>query len=248
MRGGEEAPPAVGAAVILAAGSGSRLRGVLPDRPKALLELGGVTLLERSLDILRSACVPRVVLVAGHHAGAFGPFVDRRPVEVVVNPDHLGTGSMRSLYAAGDHVDGDFLLLESDLLYEPRAVTDLLRLPPGDWLLLSGPTGQGDEVYAYGGEMCLDLLTKARLPDREPVGEYVGMGRLTRSLLEAMCRRHEAVAADCPGYHYDDCLSDLCGTRTIRPHLAADLVWAEIDDAAQLQRAVERVLPALSTV
>lgn len=53
-------------AMVLAAGLGTRLRPLTDDRPKALVELGGRTLLEITLSRLRSFAV-REVIVNVHH-------------------------------------------------------------------------------------------------------------------------------------------------------------------------------------
>jgi choline kinase len=240
--------PGVATAVVLAAGSGTRLRGLHAGLPKGLLEIGGVPLVQRSLETLLDCGLRRVVLVAGFRADAYRRFLGSRfpDVEVCLNPDHHRTGSMRSLYEARNRLSGDFLLVESDLLYEPRAVTELLCRPAGDWLLLSGATGQGDEVYAHGAPGRLGLLSKARHAGLALQGEFVGISRLTPALLQAMCRHHEACSDARPRLEYDDCLSELSATRPVGLHLVEDLVWAEIDDPSQHRRAVERVLPALA--
>ena len=177
-----------------------------------------MTLIERSLRTLRACGVLQVVLVVGYRADAYRRLlaVGFPDVEVRLNPDYARTGSMRSLYAALGSVADDFLLLESDLLYESRAVTELLLAPEGDWLLLSGATGQGDEVYAYGATGRLVALSKKRRSDLEPQGEFVGISRLTPALLDAMCRRYRSCAATRPAYQYDDCLSDLSAAHHLR--------------------------------
>lgn len=70
-------------AVLLAAGSGSRLG----HRPKSLLELGGVSLIRRQLIALSGAGVDEVVVVLGHHAAAIEPSIQEFPVTIVHNPD-----------------------------------------------------------------------------------------------------------------------------------------------------------------
>ncbi|RTL46757.1 MAG: nucleotidyltransferase family protein [Burkholderiales bacterium] len=69
-------------AVVLAAGAGERIG----QRPKSLLELGGVPLIRRTLIALSGAGVDEVVVVLGHHAGLIGSAVESFPVTVVHNP------------------------------------------------------------------------------------------------------------------------------------------------------------------
>ena len=70
-------------AVLLAAGSGSRLGG----RPKALLELGGVPLIVRQLVALSGAGVDEVVVVLGHHADAIEAAIAAFPITIERNPE-----------------------------------------------------------------------------------------------------------------------------------------------------------------
>lgn len=55
-------------AMILAAGLGTRLRPLTNDRPKALVQVGGRTLLEITLARLQAAGVSEVILNAHHYA------------------------------------------------------------------------------------------------------------------------------------------------------------------------------------
>jgi choline kinase/phosphatidylglycerophosphate synthase len=80
------APPRVG--VVLAAGRSERLRGLTRNGSKALIRLGGMTLVERAVRGLLSSGVEDVVVVVGHHAG---------PVGAIVNG--LAPGRVRSVYA-----------------------------------------------------------------------------------------------------------------------------------------------------
>src|SRR6516164_5324125 len=55
-------------AMILAAGLGTRLRPLTNDRPKALVEVGGRTMLEITLERLRAFGVREVIVNVHHYA------------------------------------------------------------------------------------------------------------------------------------------------------------------------------------
>ncbi|HET6770890.1 MAG TPA: NTP transferase domain-containing protein, partial [Actinomycetota bacterium] len=57
------------AAVILAAGRSERLQAVTGGGSKALVRLGGLALVERTVRTLVAAGIERVVVVVGYHAG-----------------------------------------------------------------------------------------------------------------------------------------------------------------------------------
>ena len=62
-------------AMVLAAGLGKRLRPLTNERPKALVEVGGRTLLEITLTRLRAFGVREVIINAHHFADAIAEFL-----------------------------------------------------------------------------------------------------------------------------------------------------------------------------
>jgi len=63
--------------MILAAGLGTRLRPLTDNRPKALVEVGGRTLLEITLARLRSFGITDVIVNAHHFAGMVREYLER---------------------------------------------------------------------------------------------------------------------------------------------------------------------------
>jgi CTP:molybdopterin cytidylyltransferase MocA len=112
-------------AVVLAAGSGSRLGG----RPKCLLELGGVPLIRRTLIALSGAGVDEVVVVLGHHAERIEPAVSAFPVTVVRNPDP-DAGQVSSqrigLAALGGKLDAVLVALADQPMLNAQDITALI--------------------------------------------------------------------------------------------------------------------------
>src|ERR1700722_19038290 len=110
-------------AIILAAGMATRLRPTTDLMPKGLLEIGGKSLLARSVDLLGEAGILEVLIVTGHHAGQIEAALGARRASVAIryvhNANYAETGSMISLLAATGEMTGPALLFESDLLYHP---------------------------------------------------------------------------------------------------------------------------------
>ena len=112
-------------AVLLAAGSGSRLGG----RPKSLLELGGVPLIRRQLIALSGAGVDEVVVVLGHHAQAIEPVVQDFPVTLVHNPspeDGQASSVRIGLQALSARLDAVIIALADQPLINSQDITALI--------------------------------------------------------------------------------------------------------------------------
>ena len=112
-------------AVLLAAGSGSRLG----NRPKSLLELGGVPLIRRQLIALSGAGVDEVVVVLGHHAEAIEAAVQDFPVTIARNtdPDAGQASSVRvGLQALAGKLDAVIVALADQPLVNAQDITALI--------------------------------------------------------------------------------------------------------------------------
>ena len=115
-------------AVILAAGTASRLRPLTEHTPKCLLKIGERSLLQRSIDALMQAGVRDFVIVTGYLHEQIEQFVsehytDKINVEFIHNDVYDSTNNIYSLWLARPAVDGQqFLLLDSDLVYDPEIV------------------------------------------------------------------------------------------------------------------------------
>lgn len=239
-------------AVILAAGQGKRLRDEVRDRPKGFLRLGAQPIIEESVHRLAAAGIHDVLIVTGFAASYYDEFARQHAalVRTVHNPEFARSGSMYSLYCARELVHGDFLLLESDLIYEPRALRVLLDHPARDAILLSGPTGAGDEVYVETVDGTLRNMAKDRSrlgPD--VAGELVGISKISADLFRVMQRIAAAAFRDSLVFDYEtDCLVAAAAEHAIACPVVPDLLWGEIDDPAHLRRARELVYPRIAAL
>jgi NDP-sugar pyrophosphorylase family protein len=113
-------------AMILAAGLGTRLRPLTENRPKALVEIAGRTLLEITLAQLRSFGIRDVIINVHHFAGMILDYLEKNKnfgMNIVVSPEEVlldtGGGLKQAAYFFLEHsVDREeaFLLHNVDVL------------------------------------------------------------------------------------------------------------------------------------
>ena len=119
-------------ALMLAAGMGKRLGAYTNNQTKCMVKVGGRTLLEHAADALREAGIRRFVIVVGYEGEKLMAFAREKladfDLEFIVNEDYATTNNIYSLYMAREQLAADdTVLLESDLIYEPRLIRMLLE-------------------------------------------------------------------------------------------------------------------------
>ena len=119
-------------AIILAAGMGKRLGELTKDNTKCMVEVGGVKLIERALQILDKKNLSQIILVVGYQYENLMTFVDslslQTPVNYIVNDVYYKTNNIFSLSLAKDQMmQEDTLLLESDLIFEEKLIDMLIE-------------------------------------------------------------------------------------------------------------------------
>ena len=228
-------------AVILAAGQGMRLRSVVPDRPKGLIEIAGEALVARSMRLLDEYGVREVTIVAGYCAEQYATFrAGDDDVRLLTNPSYATTGSMASFAVAlNAGVAGDLLVLESDIIYERRALSAILAAPGDAATLVSGPTGAGDEVWVDAVDGRLRAMSKRRADLPSTVGEFVGITRLSADAAAAMraqFARFVAVHGHGRMDYETGALVAVAQRHPIAVTVVPDLQWGEIDDERHYTR------------
>jgi len=239
-------------AIILAAGEGVRLRSVVDDRPKGLIEIGGEPLVARSIRLMRRHGIDRFTIVVGFRADRYRRFAAQQPdIHLVVNEAFASTGSAASLACALDDGRDDLLIVESDIIFEPRALTAILDAPNENATVVSGVTNAGDEVWVSAPGGHVRALSKNRDTLADVVGEFVGITRVSAPAAAAMKDAFARFTA-AHGHgrmNYDtDALVDIVQQFAVTPVVIPDLCWGEIDDERQYERVMTKVWPAIESL
>jgi choline kinase len=236
-------------AVILSAGQGSRLLPLTADRPKCLLPLDGRTLIEWQIATLRRCGVGDIVVVLGFRAamveellaGLRGPEL---AIRTVFNPFFGVADNLGSCWLARHEMDGDFLIVNGDTLFEAEVLRRLLASPPAPITVTidrKASYDADDMKVQVEGTRLLDI-GKALPPDRvngESIGLLLFRGdgpRLFREAVDRAMHSHEGLT-----WWYLKVIGQLARSHQVETLSIQGLSWGEVDYPADLLRAEKLV-------
>jgi choline kinase len=235
--------------IILAAGTGARLNGTAGDRPKCLVRLGGTTLLDRQIQMLRSSGIDDIAVVVGCQAECVRRACPRG-VQFVENTRFAQTNSLYSLWLARPLLMDGFVVMNGDVLLHPQILDDLLTSRYADALLLAY---QDDGAMPFGEEEMKVKTRRGRvvdiaktLPPDEADGENVGVARFSAEgarLLASIL--DERVAAGGLRDWAPRAFADFAKVRPLHAIGTRGFPWTEIDFPEDYHRAVTEILPAI---
>jgi choline kinase len=116
--------------LILAAGLGSRLRGISESKP--LTPVGGVPLIEHVIRRAAAGGATRVLVVTGHEAERVEAFLAALQFRLALpigweRVEDWTLANGHSVLAGASALNGDYLLSMSDHLFDPEIVSRLLE-------------------------------------------------------------------------------------------------------------------------
>lgn len=262
--------PMIKTAVIMAAGKGSRFGDRTSEMPKGFIEFNGKSMIERSIENLIKSNITKIIIGTGYHREWYDRLMDKYPqIVTVFSPEYAHSNSMETLYVCREIIGKDsFILLESDIVYEPTALTSLIDDPHSDIMLASDVIKFQDQYYIAVDNEC-NLLGCSTDKDlmiskfkTEPYGELVGIHKISNKFYQSMVKNYRSMRDKhlTRGYEYEivdvatNTLNPLENKLTPNLKLNAKteripvfvlkpnhLKWYEIDDENDLKYAQEHI-------
>lgn len=239
-------------AVILAAGTGSRLEPLTNTIPKCMVPVAGVPLIDRMIARVDEAGIEDIVVVAGYlHEVLAAHLADSnlaaaRHARVVYNERFADWGNFYSLLVARDAIgNDDFIKLDGDVVLDPQLLHRLLQASGTALLALDRRDDLGEEemkvrVDASGRVVELNKRMEPALA----VGESVGVERIGAALCPALFRELAAMIETNETHEYYERAYERMIIDQGADFGCVDIdssLWCEIDNAADLEYAHEVV-------
>jgi phosphoenolpyruvate mutase len=184
----------------------------LGNPPKALIKIGGKTVLDHHINLLKKIGLKDINIIKGYQGDKF----DNKGVSYYENPNYLSKGLVQGLILAKEKMKNGFVYFNSDLLFDERLIKELLQRKEDIVLVIdssyhyhkheidkkldavvtkSGQTAKyqrlrdnNDEVIAIGKNILPDKMTH----------EFIGIAKFSQKgaekfveLVEELSQKHQ---------------------------------------------------------
>lgn len=181
-------------AVIMAAGVGSRIQGLIHDKPKCLIQAGAQSLISRSVEMLKCKGIDDISVITGYKSELVRNEMGAQ-VRYFHNPFYQVTNSIASLWLARTLLDDDLILMNADLYFEEE-VLDIALDQDEHAVMLSDSSRIEDADFRFGVDGRCIRKTGNKLSNAETDCEYVGIVRIDKSFSETFKSRLEKMVSD----------------------------------------------------
>lgn len=186
-------------AVILGAGEGTRMRPLTYTRPKVMLPVLGIPIIEHIVNSCVEARLKRVIIVTGYNEDVIRSHFDEvqhgAQIEYVTQDKQCGTAD--AINQVKDLVDERFLALNGDSLISPLTLKSLAETRQDLAVVIAAksvkePTNYG--IIDVAGDAVLKIAEK---PDR-PVSDLANLGMyvFTPMIFDAIARIPKSVRGE----------------------------------------------------
>ena len=232
--------------IILAAGAGTRLNGAAV-KPKCLVEVGGMSLLRRQIRALRKANIDDIVVVLGFAGQTIKHECDEN-VLFVENPRFAQTSSLYSLWLARHHLSDGFVVLNSDVLFHPQILKELLTSSYADALLISYQRDQntplGDEEMKVKVKEDLVIDISKEMNPLEADGENVGIVKFSPSGAKLLVQyMDDLIARGLSNAWAPRAFLEFALHHKLHAVSTRGYPWIEIDFPEDYQKAIHEIYP-----
>jgi len=235
--------------VILSAGMGTRLRPYSENKPKSMVELFGVPMLIRQLNVIENYLDKKnISAVIGYKSECLNGVVEN----LFYNPRYNETNMVYSLFCAKDFMDDDLIICYGDIIYENYVFEKLLQ-SDGDvsvvvdtgfydlWSMRSDNPVEDTESLKIDSDGNLLELGKKIYSMDEPQGQYIGLIKVSKNYINNFISFYEEKklkADDCSKFenmYMTDFIQSIIDSGVKVSAVTINKGWIEVDTVEDLE-------------
>ena len=231
-------------AVIMAAGMGTRFGKYTELIPKGFVKVNGIPMVIQSIETLISCGIERIIIGTGYHKEAYEALCEDYP-EVICchSPRYAETNCLYTLWNCRNLIgDEDFLMLDSDLIYEPKAITELIECKYPSAILTTSVKKFQDSYFVEEDKRHRFVKWSKNYGELNACGELIGIHKLSNKFFREVCCEFESDLLKNERSSYEPFFQKVSNTKCpIYILKIDDLEWYEIDDEEDLKVAEQSV-------
>ena len=237
-------------AIILAAGTGSRLWPLTNEIPKCLISIGGLPILHHQLSALEKNKITDITIVVGFMADAVRQYAEncfrRLKIEFVHNPIFENTNTLYSLALAASSLKnkGGILLINGDVVFD-LAIIGLLGATQTDKsfaAIVKRRCAEEEIKFSLAHDGSITNLNK-KIDPAVALGEAIGINKFSKKFWAALAYNLKRLQDASPNEYFEFAVEEtIRGGNKIYPcdvgkHFAVEIdFWEDLEKAERVIR------------
>ena len=241
-------------AIILAAGSGTRISKNFSALPKALIQVNNISIISRQISLFKKNGIDEIIVITSTFKEKFSTsdvtYVDDQKFE---EHDVLG-----SLMEAREHIFGDVIITYSDIIFEDLILKNILQTNYDigiavdlDWKKAYEnrklhPISEAENVLFDNSRNILEIRKNIQDSNLE-IGEFLGIVKLSNNGCKLLLKKYDEIRNDDNGRFHDaesstkayltDMIQELIDSKIEVKPIFISGKWCEIDTIEDLKSA-----------
>lgn len=235
--------------IILSAGMGTRLMPLTRDIPKPLLEINGMTLIERMINNLMKADIKEFIVIVGYNKDKVIDLATKLEkkynisIKIIENEKFDTTNTSVSTYLASKYIENnnkeDFILVNGDNIIDPRII-GMIAERENTSLIVDNFKELNEESFKL-------IIENEKYKDNENIvsgtikeigkeidtlnstGEFIGVSKVSSEDITEFNEILEELINENEQNYYDFAFKKLSKISSIDFILTDGLKWTEID-------------------
>jgi L-glutamine-phosphate cytidylyltransferase len=244
-------------AIILAAGDGTRMGRLTTELPKPLIDINGISIIERQINHLRKNSISKIIIITGTNHKKF----NISNVQYIYDQNSKSHDQLGSLMCAKNNFCDDILIIFGDIVFEESILTQILESDNDIVLAVdmnwkksyikrtNNSFDDADKVTIQNGKAIRIFKNFNESDDESNIGEFLGLMKLSKNGSTKLYKCYQKLMLSHSGTFHDaeslekakliDLLQELLEQEIEINTISITGKWCEIDTEQDLSFAEE---------
>ena len=228
-------------AVLLAAGMGTRISRYLSGKPKCTVDIGGITLIENTVQMLQSKGIKDIAIVLGYRGDVIRDILKDYDISFYENPFYDVTNSIASMWFARDFlkVEDRYIIMNGDVFLEDKLLDEIVA-ETGSPVMFADGSRKEEADYKFKYENGILRKYGKELTGDDITGEYIGLGSFDYSFISFFTEEMEVmISRQQHNVWWENIVYEISRDRDVYVKDIAGMFWAEVDYIEDYKRILE---------